>query len=445
MSGCDRLGALSLLLVATATAAAGQDIEPQPVLNAQFSFSNPGARSLGFGGAFVALADDATAAFANPAGLTQLAEPEVSLEGRSWSTSTPFTARGSLGGPASGIGLDAVAGLVAERSEDDVLGVSFLSFVYPRKKWSFALFRHLWANFESTFETQGLFLGTGPCCRRRFLDQRSTADLEIVSYGLAAAYSVSEDLSLGISLVSFDGSLVLDTAAYRPDDDASAEGRFGPTSFLPERLAVRSTMTIDGQDFGLSGGFLWHLSRRWRLGGVFRQGPEFELRGEYVVGPAGFLGLPPGPVRFDCCGEVALPDVYGLGTAFRSDGGRWTVAFEWDRVQYSTSIDSLELDDQTLDDGDELRLGGEYAFLDQPVLVALRLGVWLDPDHQTRALEDLEPTDQNRFTQAILRPGDDELHLAAGVGVTFERIQIDFAVDLSDLVDTVSLSTLYRF
>ena len=35
----------------------------------QFSFSNPGARSLGLGGAFVALAADATAAFANPAGL----------------------------------------------------------------------------------------------------------------------------------------------------------------------------------------------------------------------------------------------------------------------------------------------------------------------------------------------------------------------------------------
>jgi hypothetical protein len=29
---------------------------------------NPGARSLGLGGAFVALADDATAAYANPAG-----------------------------------------------------------------------------------------------------------------------------------------------------------------------------------------------------------------------------------------------------------------------------------------------------------------------------------------------------------------------------------------
>ena len=51
--------------------------EAPPAL--EFSFSNPGARSMALGGAFVALADDATAAFANPAGLVQLLRPEVSL------------------------------------------------------------------------------------------------------------------------------------------------------------------------------------------------------------------------------------------------------------------------------------------------------------------------------------------------------------------------------
>jgi hypothetical protein len=59
----------------------------QPLTSLEFSFSNPGARSLGFGGAFVALADDATAAFANPAGIVQIAKPELSLEGRAWSYS----------------------------------------------------------------------------------------------------------------------------------------------------------------------------------------------------------------------------------------------------------------------------------------------------------------------------------------------------------------------
>ena len=72
----------------------------------EFSFSNPGARSLGFGGAFSGLADDATAAFANPAGLVQLARPEVSVEGRQWQYSVPFAEGGRISGEPTGIGVD---------------------------------------------------------------------------------------------------------------------------------------------------------------------------------------------------------------------------------------------------------------------------------------------------------------------------------------------------
>ena len=82
----------ALGLLAVAGHAAAQE-GPQAL---EFSFSNPGARSMGFGGAFVALADDATAAFANPAGLVQLVRPEVSIEGRLWSYSTSFIAGGTV-------------------------------------------------------------------------------------------------------------------------------------------------------------------------------------------------------------------------------------------------------------------------------------------------------------------------------------------------------------
>lgn len=90
-----------LILAAVVSAAAvlvpvcagGQELA-QPVVNLQFNFSDPGARSLGLGGAFVGLADDATAAFANPAGLVQLGRPEISLEGRRTSYSTPYTEGG---------------------------------------------------------------------------------------------------------------------------------------------------------------------------------------------------------------------------------------------------------------------------------------------------------------------------------------------------------------
>src|SRR5437764_15363776 len=50
--------------------------------NFPFAFVNPGARSTGMGGAFIGLADDATASEANPAGLTILTKPEVSFEYR---------------------------------------------------------------------------------------------------------------------------------------------------------------------------------------------------------------------------------------------------------------------------------------------------------------------------------------------------------------------------
>ena len=40
-----------------------------------------GARAMGMGGAFIAIADDATAASWNPAGLIQLEKPELSIVG----------------------------------------------------------------------------------------------------------------------------------------------------------------------------------------------------------------------------------------------------------------------------------------------------------------------------------------------------------------------------
>ena len=122
----------------------------------EFSFSNPGARAMGFGGAFIGLADDATAAYTNPAGLVQLVEPELSLEARAWSHDTPFTAGGRAEGQPSGIGIDTLPGLSFAVSTEDARGLSFLSWVQPFRRWSLALYRHQQARFESRFVTNGL-------------------------------------------------------------------------------------------------------------------------------------------------------------------------------------------------------------------------------------------------------------------------------------------------
>lgn len=120
-------------------------------------------------------------------------------------------------------------------------------------------------------------------------------------------------------------------------------------------------------------------------------------------------------------------------------------------MEYSTIVDSLDptvleafedldLDvDLAIDDGDELHLAGEYAFLEATPVIAVRLGVWLDPDHRFRSIS------SDPEHRALFPPGEDELHVAVGVGLAFKTFQVDAGVDFSDLVDTGSLSVIYSF
>jgi len=428
---------LALLLAALlgpADVAAQEAIVPL-----QFSYSDPGARSLGFGGAFVALADDATAAFANPAGLVQLLRPEISIEGRRWDYSTPYTLGGRLEGQASGNGLDNTDGLRTAKSGDEVTGLSFLSFAYPGEDWSIAVFRHELANFDFSSETQGFFLGGTDCCQNRDVDQRASTDVELVGYGLSAAYRLSDAFDLGLGVVYYDASIDTAVTQFAIDDD-SLESIFGRNSYLPENSIIGQTTHADSDDWTLTGGFLWRPSPNWSIGGVYRQGPKIDSDAVLIAGQAVDFGVPPGGVLARGSVEIEFPDYYGLGFAYRAADGDLTLSFQWAHVEYSSIADSLDLDDQNIDDVDELHLGGEYVFLGSTPIVAVRLGMWWEPDHQLQAKSDAEPR-----TRALLRGGDDQMHYAAGVGVAMQKFQIDLGVDLADRVNTLSLSTIYSF
>lgn len=408
----------------------------------EFSFSNPGARSMGFGGAFAALADDATAAFANPAGLVQLTAPEVSLEVRNWQRSVPFTSTGRLTGAPTRIGLDTKWGIERGYYDNDVTGLSFLSFVYPRERWSIAVYRHVLADFETRAETQGLFAeGPGPVNTYRFFDRRDTSKLETVTYGLAGAFEVLDNLSLGLGLTYFDGQLEGNQLHYRWDED-SLEGYFGPTSFLPEKFVSGAEFTTTGSDIGFSVGLLWRVVENWSLGGFYRRGPEFGFDYSLTGGPASNEPeLPPGTVVTQST-SIKFPNVYGAGTAFRSVGGRLTLSYEWDHVEYSSIFASLGATSsgEFIADADEHHLGAEYALLKIRPILALRAGMWLNPNHQVRS-EDLD----DQVVQGLLGTGGAEMHFSFGIGAAFQRFQIDLGVDLADSQNTLSISGIYSW
>ncbi len=426
---------LIALIGLSAGTASGQE---QPV-TFEFSFSNPGARSMGLGGAFAALADDATAAFANPAGLVQLVEPEVSGEGRSASRRTDFVQGGRVLGASTGLGVDTVDGLRRGVSESEQKSVPFSALVYPAGKWSFALYRQTWADFDFASRIDGLFaVEEGEDARAG--DILARAQVRVVNSGLAAAYKLTERWSLGLGLVYYEADLTSFASEFAQDE----EDFYERSTFSADRLDTSYSHQARGSGVSLHSGFLWRASPQWQVGGYYRPGPRLRLR---VIETAGPLESddPEGTILLDESSPLKLPDVYGLGIAFRSKDGVWTVGTEWSRVRYSSITKGLDVDvfdpnQIRLSDGDEIRLGLEYVFVRAKPIVAVRLGAWRDPAHRV-----VGGPDADAFERAVFRAGEDEIHFTGGLGLVLDRFQVDLGADISDLADLFSLSLVYRF
>ena len=330
-------------------------------------------------------------------------------------------------------------------SSAELSGLSFLSLVYPGRDWSVAFYRHQLANYEFFGETGPIFAGPwpdSPGSRERSWELRKAFDLEIVGYGVSGAYRLSDRLSLGLGLTYFDGRVAWISevfAAYATDSPTDSQF-YGAQSHFAAEMLVSSTRSLrDDTGWAALVGALLQLSERWSLGAVVREGPKLRGDSEVVAGP-----LNPEYARGELIqsgsGRMRFPAVFGLGAAFRSQDDRLTVAVEWDRVTYSDILESTGVSpDFVLDDADELHLGAEYTLLGSRPVAALRLGAWLDPVHRVAY------RGGDWAARAALGTGSDEIHLAAGIGLAFERFQIDLGVDLSDLADVVSLSAIYSF
>jgi long-chain fatty acid transport protein len=424
----------------------------------QFNFSTPGARSLSLGGAFIGLADDATAAYTNPAGLTTLGRPEVSLEGRHWAFRHAFADRGHVLGPPSGRGVDTIAGLQTGEDWDEALGVSFLSLVYPLKHWRFAFYRHELAHFRADHASQGVFFSESGKVGR-LQPTRNTLHLDIVNYGSCFAYEVTEGLSLGFGLTysefSYD-ALTLRHRLAEPPGNTAPGGFLGPPLLTDDNVQDIEEQAGEDHDFGFNAGFTWEINDFWKLGGVFRSGPDFEFlaRDSFRAPNRPPLQRPRPPLREGepgvRKGQFATPDVYGLGLVWQPTDFL-TFALDANRVEYSALSDSFVIpfrsesvpNEFQVDDVTEIHFGAERVVSLPRFELALRAGAWLDPDHKIRY------TGRQENLKILFQPGEDEIHYTAGVGFSGRakgwEYQIDAAFDLSDRVQTSSLSTVVRF
>lgn len=400
-----------------------------------FNFSNPGARSLGMGGAFVGLADDATAAYTNPAGLAQLRQPEIAIEGRHTAFSTPYVNGGNLTTqPAF-----STAGLDIRDADSSTNNLSYLSFVLPRERWAFSLYRHEVSNFDSYFRLDDALTFDGLA----LFSTESSIDLKIVNWGAAAAFRASDRVSLGLGISRYDFDIYSNTGRY-----------------FPQRPLRVQTALQYGSDNGLG----WNLGARFALtqalslGVSYRHAPRFYYAASVTNLSNGTTPLPqPDRQYFSDHIRFDVPDVWGAGLSWRPSDNL-VVNFDVDRVMYSeltdgisTFFDPAAASRLRLDDGTEYHLGAEYTFSSMQHPFSLRGGVWRDPRHAIR-FEGVPPANatdfvslEELFASQYAGGRGAETHYAIGGGWAFSQFQLDLAADLSDGIDTYSVSGVYRF
>ena len=143
---------LAFGLLALLAAPVLAQVDDEVIAGVQFNFTPPGARSLAMGGAFLAVANDATAAFTNPAGITILTQKEIMAEVRQASSETLFPLEGSAA-------LDSLlfddSDIVYGSTSEDVTGLAFFSYVQPVGNARFAFYRHELVNYKSKFRSNG--------------------------------------------------------------------------------------------------------------------------------------------------------------------------------------------------------------------------------------------------------------------------------------------------
>lgn len=453
--------AVSSCLLASAPALALTNVEANA--GPQFNFVNPGARSLGMGGAFIGLADDSTSAYTNPAGLAQLSRKEWAVEVRNTDFSTYSVAGGRLVGPPTNIGLDTVDGLQTQNTDRTVTNLSFLSFAFPLEHGTLAVYRHELANFKADFTSNGIFVqtfGTAPApgsfpSTSRIPPSISDVDLQIVNYGFAGSWRVGSKLMLGGSLnyYRFD----FDTTSRRYSFDADGDGveseqeRLFVLDFSDAALSRIAYQRGDDGAVGFNLGMLWQPNDRWSLGAVYRHGPRFDYTYGVTVDA---LGNP----AFQGTTEFKVPDVWGLGLGYRPSDS-WRIAFDVSRVNYSQHADDVvaqkdgsRIDYLSLDNTTEFRLGAEYTAVEAKHPYQIRFGTWHEPAHQlafdgTVTLYNGTPptpaqNDAN-FRAALFIEGKDAWHGTLGYGIVFDKFQIDTAFDYAQRAKVFSVSMVY--
>lgn len=418
--------AAAAILFAAGTGWAQLEISSPP------NFVGSGARALGMGGAFIAVADDATAASWNPGGLTQLERPEASVV-YGWKF---YHDEFSSGQKYRSHGAD----------EIDFGELNYLSIVYPFRRTIAGRNLVLSLNYqrkfnfdrdlEGTLSELGTFLVGTPFLQRQSrltFEQRGSLGAISPAFG----FELTDRLSIGVVANIWNQSLV-PTNEWEKTIRQDFWSTFG--AVLSAGRIVEKHFYEDFEGVNYTFGVLYKPTERLSIGAVYHT--KFAADVKYTLRRVS-ITFPPSAARRTEERRIEFPSALGVGVAYRFPNDKLTVSLDvtrrdWDEFveiqrgafgqpRRISPITSLPKYRSYHEPTYTVRVGGEYVFFNpnKPLpnyLFSLRGGAMYDP----------EPSGGRKVNflglGKVTGEPDDFWGVTLGGGVLIKnRVNVDFA------------------
>jgi long-subunit fatty acid transport protein len=347
-----------------------------------------GARAMGMGGSFISIADDATAASWNPAGLIQLRKPEVAVvfSATELNEDLDFSLASEASGEQSSSSTDLNYFAVSVPCSSNTCGKNMVfSLNYQRlfdltREWDFTLNRQSdLLDLEQDYQHQ------------------QTGAL----YALGAAYAVqlTDNFTVGLTLNFWD--------SYQSSNDWTNRYNIEGEGTITD-IEVQEVSTFyddyDFEGFNYNLGFVWNVyqkgKQKWVLGAVYKSEFDADItKSSSTMTQQTFPDFPDssfsdstGPIVENQ--EITFPSSIGVGAAFQWDD-YVTVSLDVYRTDWSSFVLTAEdgssispisgrsSAEVTVADTTQIRMGVEYRIISQDAgknyIIPLRAGLFRDP------------------------------------------------------------------
>ncbi len=334
-----------------------------------------GARALGMGGAFIAVADDATAASWNPGGLTQLKNPECSVVGAFYHRGEDLTfgtnpeADGSHSISDSNINYLSASYPFEAFNHNMIVSLSYQHLYDFNREWGFPL-KHY-----ADLSPPGSGIPSMPITMDDDWEYQSSGSLSAI--GLSYGIRIIPELSVGFTLNFWDDDLTPNNweEKYRRIRSGTING--APYTET-EEYTKNEKHSLDGFNFNL--GMLWRINYKWTLGAVFKSPFKADVEHRFQENSES-------DIRDE---ELEMPMSYGIGIVYNISDN-FSVSGDVYKTEWSDCVyknaDGEEISPITggsasaVDPTHQIRIGGEYRFInkEKEYLIPVRAGIFYDP------------------------------------------------------------------